>query len=44
MTQYLTEKQVIMLNFVMIKRYTPEEQVGVKDGLSQVFIGSFLTP
>lgn len=31
MTKYLTHKQAIFLNGVMIKRYTPKEHIGVKD-------------
>lgn len=36
MIKYLTEKQVIFLNSLMIERYTPKELKGVKDvGLLQ---------
>lgn len=31
MTKYLTHKQAIFLNGVMIQRYTPKEHIGVKD-------------
>lgn len=31
MTRYLTEKEVTLINAAVIKKYTPEEQVGVKD-------------
>lgn len=31
MTRYLTHKEVILINALVIKRYTPGEQVGVKD-------------
>lgn len=31
MTRFLTEKEVIFINALMIKRYTPTERPGVKD-------------
>lgn len=31
MTRYLTDKEVTLVNSAMIKKYTPQEQVGVKD-------------
>lgn len=31
MTRYLTEKEVTLINEAVIRKYTPEEQVGVKD-------------
>ncbi len=31
MVRYLTEKEVIQINYMMIKKYTPNEQIGVKD-------------
>lgn len=31
MTRFLTEKEVIFINALVIKLYTPKEQVGVKD-------------
>lgn len=31
MTRYLSHKEVIFINALVIKRYTPGEQVGVKD-------------
>lgn len=31
MTRYLTAKEVIMINALVIERYTPSEQKGVKD-------------
>lgn len=31
MVRYLTEKEVILINALVIKRYTPGEMVGVKD-------------
>lgn len=31
MVRYLNEKEVIFLNALMIKKYTPNEQIGVKD-------------
>lgn len=31
MFRYLTEKEVILINAAVIKKYTPKEQIGVKD-------------
>lgn len=31
MVRYLTDREVIFINAAVIKRYTPEEQIGVKD-------------
>ncbi|WP_339285358.1 hypothetical protein [Paenibacillus sp. FSL R5-0486] len=31
MTRYLSIQEVIAINVVMIKRYSPGEQIGVKD-------------
>src|SRR5690625_176604 len=31
MVQYLTSKEVILINEALIKKYTPREQIGVKD-------------
>lgn len=31
MTRYLTDKEVIIINALVIKRYTPKEMIGVKD-------------
>lgn len=31
MIRYLTEKEVILINSLMIKKYSPKEQIGVKD-------------
>ncbi len=31
MTRYLTEKEVTLINEAVIRKYTSEEQVGVKD-------------
>src|SRR5690606_3822972 len=31
MTRFLTEKEVIFLNALVIKRYTPSEEIRVKD-------------
>lgn len=31
MTRYLTEKEILLLNWLMIKKYTPKEPHGIKD-------------
>jgi len=31
MIRYLTEEEVVFINFLMSKKYSQEEQIGVKD-------------
>lgn len=53
MTRYLTEKEIILINHVIIKRYSPTEDIGVKDysalqacieQLKQVVFGKVVYP